>query len=65
MIGQEITRNRWDYERLMRTVQPRCGRKGPDKAKCILLPGHRGNAHEGNGYDQFGPMYKSWNEVTT
>lgn len=38
---------------------PACGRQGPQNATCLLEPDHDG-AHEGNGYDQFGPLYHQW-----
>ncbi len=38
-----------------------CRAKGPTKAECIHLPGHDG-VHEGNGYDDYGPLYRSWED---
>lgn len=60
MIGNIITKDRWEYERLLASDQPRCGDNGPSKATCILLPGHAGDWHEGNGFDTFGPKYQAW-----
>ncbi len=39
---------------------PACRAKGPNKAECLLEPGHGGEYHEGNGFDAYGPMYKAW-----
>ena len=60
MIGSTITRDRNQYEALLRADQPRCGAAGPDKATCVLLPDHDSRGHEGNGFDKFGPKYQSW-----
>ncbi len=40
---------------------PACRAKGPTKAECLHLPGHDG-IHEGNGYDDYGPLYRSWED---
>ena len=42
----------WDRE-------PACNAKGPTKAQC-LLPVDHGGAHEGNGFDDYGPIYRCW-----
>lgn len=42
----------WDRE-------PACGAHGPDKARCLLDVDHAGD-HEGNGYDDYGPLYRVW-----
>lgn len=46
----------WDRE-------PACDARGPNKAQCLLDAGHAG-IHEGNGFDDYGPMYRSWNDRT-
>ncbi len=54
---------RAQYEARLRAVYDRgeksCGAYGPNKARCVLEPGHEG-IHEGNGFDEFGPMYRAW-----
>lgn len=49
-----------DYRYLMATKddRPTCGARH-HKAECVLPPGHYG-AHEGNGYDDYGPKYARW-----
>jgi hypothetical protein len=42
----------WDRE-------PACNAKGPNRAQCLLEAGHSGE-HEGNGFDDYGPMYRQW-----
>lgn len=39
---------------------PACNQKGPDKARCVLPPGHPGTWHEGDGFDAWGPKYRLW-----
>lgn len=36
-----------------------CRAKGPTKAECLLPKFHSG-AHEGNGYDAYGEVGRSW-----
>lgn len=36
-----------------------CRANGPDKAECLLETDH-GGKHEGYGYDNYGPVYRSW-----
>ena len=36
-----------------------CNAKGPTKARCLLDEGHAGR-HEGNGFDDHGPVYRNW-----
>lgn len=38
-----------------------CNAKGPTKAQCLHEPGHSGN-HEGNGFDDYGPVYRCWTQ---
>lgn len=38
---------------------PACNAKGPTKAQCLLNEGHEGD-HEGNGFDEIGPIYRCW-----
>jgi hypothetical protein len=42
----------WDRE-------PACEASHPPHAQCLLPVGHRG-PHEGNGYDDYGPVYRCW-----
>jgi len=42
----------WDRE-------PACNASGPTKAQCLLTEGHSGN-HEGNGFDDYGSIYRCW-----
>ena len=63
-IDSAITPNRLAYEARCRAVydrgEPSCGAKGPHRAKCILPPGHGGDLHEGNGFDEWGSKYECW-----
>lgn len=36
-----------------------CRANGPNHAECLLEAGHDG-PHEGNGYDESGPLPKIW-----
>jgi len=36
-----------------------CNARGANKAQCLLPVGHDG-VHEGNGFDEYGPIYRSW-----
>jgi hypothetical protein len=38
-----------------------CRACGPTKAECLLAIGHSGD-HEGNGFDDVGPMPRIWSE---
>lgn len=42
----------WDRE-------PACNANGPTKAQCLLEAGHDGR-HEGNGFDNYGEIYRTW-----
>jgi hypothetical protein len=42
--------------------EPACNVKGPDKAQCLLSAGHEG-MHEGNGYDDWGPVGRTWTKA--
>ncbi len=59
-----ITPNRFAYMKRERAVyqrgEPSCAVRGPTKARCVLEPGHPGNMHEGNGFDEWGPLYRIW-----
>lgn len=41
-----------------------CRVKGPTKAECLLVEGHDGE-HEGNGFDDAGPLYRRWSDRKT
>jgi hypothetical protein len=43
---------------------PACNAKGPTKAQCLLPAGHKGE-HEGNGFDDYGPIYRCWRTKPT
>ena len=43
---------------------PKCNRKGPRTARCVLPPEHKGD-HEGNGADEIGPRYERWAQTAT
>lgn len=45
----------WDRE-------PACNANGPTKAQCLLNDGHGGD-HEGNGFDEYGPIYRCWRRM--
>jgi hypothetical protein len=36
-----------------------CRATGPTRAECLLDVGHEGD-HEGNGFDDHGPIYRCW-----
>lgn len=38
-----------------------CRFGGRNHAECLLAEGHSG-PHEGNGFDEYGPVYRRWNE---
>lgn len=40
--------------------EPGCLLRGPEHARCVLEPGHAGDLHEGNGFDEWGPKYVQW-----
>lgn len=58
-----VTATRWEYESRLRAAywlgEPHCGAKHPPHAVCVLKPDHDGD-HEGNGYDEWGPLYRRW-----
>ena len=61
MDGSQLCRR--CYEERARAVywdrEPACSAKGPTKAQCLLVAGHD-SAHEGNGFDDYGPVCRSW-----
>ena len=59
-----LTQSRHEYVARCHEVYWRgassCGVRGPSNARCVLEPGHRGDWHEGNGFDVWGPKYRMW-----
>lgn len=64
MSESALTPDHRTYNARLRAVivrgAPACRAYGPHHARCILEPGHAGNEHEGNGFDEWGPKYERW-----
>lgn len=54
---------RWCFDERAKAVywdrEPACNAIGPTKARCLLPVRHRGVC-EGNGFDDYGPIYRCW-----